>query len=321
MPAFERYSVFPCRFGDIVLRDLGSIGFRSASKKSIVIPGGDLSPRAVVNVSSDPIIDMQTKDLAALFAGGSNVSISQGYAVNTLTSATSPTLLQFQKRADGASFVSSGSSAHQVATNPKGFLHVTELSAQQDDEEGAQASLDYVVMSGDGLTQPLTFSTTSLLSSALFGGIWYLGPVRVGNIGGSLSSLLGVQSVSIRPGIDFRAPRADGDVFPINGSIHAIVPEIRIVVLDLIAKAGFLSTPWGKALTAGGNTSVNIFFQKGVHGGGRVAAATAEHLVVVANTADETIDSITVNKLDDARSEIIIRPIGLLSLTANIAIT
>jgi len=322
MSAFERFSVYPCRFGDILLRDLTSVSFRTASKKSIVIPGGDLSPRAIVNCCSDPVIDLSTKDLDSLFAGGAAVSMTYGYPVNTFNPPeTAPTLLQFQRRVDGAAFAAGGANSHVVASGGKGFLYVTEITAQQDDEEGVKVALSYIVMSDDGLNPPFVFSTGSILTSTPnFDGIWYLGPVRIGVIGGSLTTMTGIQSVTIRSGIDFRAPRADGDIYPINGSINAINPEIRITSLDMTANS-LLTSPWGKALTVNANLSVNIFFQKGVHGGGRVAQATPVHMLIVANAADQTMDSVTVQKLDDARTEIIIRPIGPLVTSPKIAIT
>ena len=49
MAAFNRYSIYPSRIGDLVFRDLTDFNFRSASNKAVVIPGGDLHPRAIVN--------------------------------------------------------------------------------------------------------------------------------------------------------------------------------------------------------------------------------------------------------------------------------
>src|SRR5690606_7906810 len=157
-------------------------------------------------VCADPVIRCSTKDLSGVFAGMPAVSIGEGHAVNTGGgSPTAATLLQFQCRSAITTFLPSGTVQHIVGTNQKGFLYVTELSARQDDERGATVSLEYAAHSADGTTAPLAFDDTAALSgSPNFNGIWYMGPVYMGQLGSSLAPLPGVQSVSFRPGVDYR---------------------------------------------------------------------------------------------------------------------
>lgn len=314
MSTFDRYSIYPSRFGGLVLRDMTDFNWRSATNKSVVIPGGDLHPRAIVNCCADPMATFRTKDFTAL----GTVNVQTGYGVDTET--TAATLLQFQNRVDGAAFATANNSSHVVGTSNKGFLHCTEISAQQDDVQGAQLSMEYVLMSADGVTDPITWSGSGdLTSTPSYVGIWYLGPVYIGTAGSSTSQVKGIQSVNIRTGIVFRAPRADGSVYPQNGSVYSIVPEIRIRTLDVYALTNFLTSPFGHAF-ANPSTSYLFYFQKGIHGGSREPRASSVHYLVTATTGDDTTDSISVQQIDDAVSEVIIRPTGGISCTANTVI-
>ncbi len=305
---FNRYSLYAANLGGLLLRDLYDYDFQSATKKSVVIPGGSLHPQAIVNCCADPRLSFSTKDFTGVFGGSPTVSMQAGYAINTGSEdPTSAALFQYQARVDGAAFAASGTNSHTLGTSNKGFLYCTDITAQQDDERGAQIKLAYAPLSIDGLTDPVSFNTASTLtSSPLYVGIAFLGPVVLGDPSGSFGSLRGVQSVSIKTGIDYRSPRADGCVFSINGSIHALIPEIRITTKDPAYQSRILANPFGRAFTAG--TAFNIYFRKGVHGAGRVANSAAEHFVVKAQTGDDTTDSISVRELDDATCEIIVRP-------------
>lgn len=317
--AFKRFSIYPSNFGGVLLRDLTDIDVKSASKKSIVIPGGDVHPRAIVQCCADPVLSTSTKDFDGVFGGLSSapvVDIKYGYLVDTtLGSPTSAGLIQFQHRADGATFDAAATTSHVVGTSNRGFLHCTGIDAAQDDEEGAKISLEYVLLSTDGMTDPITFSNASALSSTPnFDGIWYLGPVRVGTVGSSTVQLQGVQSISIKPGVDFRAPRGDGNVYPANGSIHAVKPEIRITVMDI----GSLNLVYGSLFGRNiASTAFNLYLQKGAPGGSRVATTVANHYLITAATGDDTTDSISVKGLENGMAELIIRPTGGIVLSAN----
>lgn len=319
---FNRYSIFPSRIGDLVFRDLTDFSFRTASNKSVVIPGGDLHPRAIVNCCSDPMATFSTKDFDAMFSS-SQVTLQGGYAANT-AGGTAASLFQFQARVDGATFSGAGNATHTVGSNNKGFLNITDITAQQDDTEGAKISCEFTILSDDGMLEPITWNTaTTLTSTPNFDGIWFLGPVRIGAHGSSTVQLPGIQSVSIKSGVVYRAPRADGCIYPHNGSVYSIVPEIRIRTLDfsqlgIKLAAGGIST-FGNAFL-NPTTTFLIYFQKGVHGGGRVAAATTQHYMVQATTGDNTMDSISVQQIDDATTEVIIRPTGGITMSVGVAI-
>ncbi len=334
--AFNRYSIYPCRFGDMLFRDINDFGVRSGSNKSVVTPGGNLDPSAIVNCCADPILTFSTRDFTAAFGGSPAVGIRLGYPVN-VNSGTAATLIQLQERVDGAAFWGGGTGTHIVGTNNKGFLYVSEISAQQDDTMGAKISLEYALMSTDGMIDPIGWSIVSALTSTpLSDGIWFLGPARMGTHGSATSAIQGVVSVSVRPGLAYRSPRADGAIFPQNGSLYSIVPEIRLRVLDpgALGSAGNAypwlgsnnndyppaASPWGDDFKRNTSNNFLFYFQAGIHGGGRYASTSTVHFMVQASTGDDTTESISVSQVDDAMSEIVIRATGGISMTPNVAI-
>jgi hypothetical protein len=314
----KRFSGFPARFGDILVRDLFGARLVSASNKTVPIPCGALDPSAVINSHADPMIMAETRGFDDLFAGSNVVSLTAGYAANTSAGTpTAATLFQLQERADGATFTSG--STHAVGTNNKGFLSVAEISAAQDDTDGAKIALEYYALSADGLTVPISWNGASALtSSPLFDEQWYLGPVYVGDVSGSPTLVSNVQNVRIRPGVNYRPKRGDGNPFAIVGSIESRTPEIRISILDLddfyTVLGGFL---FGKDIVS---IRVNCFFVKGIHGGSRYAYNTNNHYRVTATTGDITPDQISFQGTDDGLMELVVRPTGTLTLTANTAI-
>lgn len=318
--SFDRYSLYAANFGGILLRDLFDHSYRLGTKKSVVIPGGDVHPRSIVSVCGDPTIRCSTKDFAACFAGSPALTLSAGHPVNTSAPLSTPAaLLQFQARADGGTFYSSAQNFHLVGTNQKGFLHVSEITARQDDERGAAITLEYFAHSTDGVTDPLSVNRSAALSSSPnFGGIWYLGPVVMGPLGSSVVRLPGVQSVSFRTGIDYRAPRGDGNTFSRNGSIHAMVPELRIETLDLDATVQMLTSPHGHLITP--TTGWHVHFVRGRPGGFRESDASAVHYILSVANGDFATEEVTITGTDDGRGVIVVRPTGGVTLGVNQAV-
>jgi len=315
---FNRYSLYAMQLGDRTFRDIGSNYFRTQSRKSVPIPSGDIHPRAVINAYCDPVIGFTTRDLINGLGGSPTISIATGYKVDTAGSpATGAALLQFQKRTFGGSFEGSGTTTHTVGTSTRGIAIPRTLSCRSDDEQGAQMTIEYAPLSTDGLTDPVAFSNAAALtSSGLFNGMFYLGPVKIGLIGSSLVQFPGLIGLDINFGIDFRSPRADGATFAINGSTHAVVPEIRATFFDPQAKTNLLARPWARAFSGSGS-AWNFYLQQGEHGGGRVAAGSAAHIVITALTGEESVDSIDVQGIDDATTQVVIRPTAGITASTN----
>lgn len=317
----DRYGIYVSRIGDIVFTDLSNYSWRSQTKKSVVIPGGSVHPSFVATCCADPVLVFTTKDLARYLAASG--SIQTGYVVDSAgAEPTATSLIQFQRRNElGSTFYATGQSAHVVGTSGRGFLHPTEITADQDDENGVQVTFEYLNLAADGMVTPITWSDVATLTGTpAFNSMYYLGPVMIGVHGSSTLEVPGIQSVRIRPGIDFRAPRGDGHVWSVVGSIHAILPEIRITTLSPEGDANILGNPFARAFTSS-NQAWNIYFRRGVHGGTRFADNAAQHICVTALTGENTTEEVTVNQLDNARFEIVIRPTGGISMNASQAIS
>jgi len=318
MAGFNRFGVYPARFGDIALNQIMGTGVRPASTKTEKIVGGDVDRSAVITAYADPMITCRTCDFDGLFAGGNVVSITAGYAVDVIGAGTAATLVQHQKRIDGGTFVAAGNAEHYQLGSDKGFLLIDEISAEQDSITGAEVSLQYYALSDDGINEPIVPGLAALVNAPAFSGQWYLGPVLLGDLSGAPTQLAGVQRISIRPGLQYQHKRADGVPFACIGSIVARKPEIRVTVNTLDTAA--FSTLFHNATTEANGLAGHFYFQKGVHGGSRIAKNVANHYRVDAATGDATFESFEVRELDDTTSELIFRPTGTLALAANVVI-
>ena len=318
--ANERYSLYPSRFGDLLLRQLAGLEVLPNGTKSEPIPGGALDRGAVVTAFMEPVVRVRTIDFTGIFAGTPACSITTGYlADTTLGSPTAATLLQYQARNDGGTFKSGATDPINISSD-KGFLYVEDISAEQDSTDGAMISLLYAAMSINGVNPPLVAAMASggLTSTPTFNGIWYLGPVLIGTVG-SGTAIDGLRRISIRPGIEFRAKRQDGGPYPVIGSIHSRKPEITFGFEN--AKQFYTRWPniYGN-LISGTSTQLAFYLQKGADGGARVAAATTSHIRVLAALGDVSPDDFTVNGEDDAGFSVTMRPTTTLALTTGVAI-
>jgi len=318
MSFFDRHSLYPARFGNIVLKQMFDVGMTTENSKTRKIVAGRLDPSVVITAFADPMVTIRTNDFDGVFAGGGDVvSIINGYDVNVLGGPqTNSTLIQYQTREDGATFKAAGNPDHIVLTNQKGFLLPRDISAEQDSIEGASIGLDYYALSEDGFVKPLIESKTTLTSVPTFSGIWYLGPVILG--ASFTDQLLGIQSVRVNPGITYQPKRAEGEPFAEVGSIISREPEIKITTCDIKSWESLLGELFGLALTS--TIQVQVYFQKGIHGGRREDYDQALHYRVTAVTGDITPDEIQVTQLEDSRLEITLRVTEQIALTANTTI-
>ena len=310
MSDFNRYGIYVARVGDVLLRQLGAADVRPGSQKTEVIPGGAVDRAAVITAYADPMISLQTADFACL----ATLSLTAGYPATTAASANAASLVQFQDRADGGLF---GSTPY-VLTTAKSFTAVDEIRAEQDSTEGALISLKQYALSLDGIAAPFALSQASLTSTPSYGSLMYLGPVWIGDVASTPTQIKGIQSVSIKPGLIYKHKRAEGEPFAQRGSIIARLPEIAIRLDDVGATYTNLLSLFGKDITA--SIRLNCYFQAGVHGGTRVAKATTSHYRLTAQTGECSTESISVQKVDDATIELVMRPTTTLSGTAGVAI-
>lgn len=317
----NRFGIYAARIGDMLLRDIFSQRIVTASNKTKVIASGNILNSAVINDHADPLAQFSTRDLVNLLSGSAFVSLMTGYScdINGDTP-TAATLIQWQKRADASTFVAAGTSGHQVITNNKGFAVCTEIGAAQDDPEGAKAAIDYYCLSVDGQTVPITQSSTTLTSTPNPATQFYLGPVWTGDLNSSPLELKGIQNWRFMPGVSYSPKRASGNIFAGVGSIILQEPQLRINCTDLGAFNTIISAAhFGKSL-ASPDRRIAAFLQAGVHGGSRVAKATASHIKITFSLGDCTVDSLSVEKQGDGSIDVIFTPTELPVITHSVAI-
>ena len=299
----ERFGIYAGRFvhagGSLDITQMEGDGASPEATKRRVRPGGSVDPAAIILSHAETMRRFRTSDLATLLA---TVSLTTGLAC------TGGSALWMQQRAEQGVFAA-GSNHHSL-TSALGFLYVEEISAAQDDENGASANCVYTALY-DGSTLPFVVNSGVSLASAptpAYVSQFFLGGVYVG-----AAAFEGVQNVSIRPGVNFSTKRADGDVYPRKGSIVARDPEFRITCDKISNLSGVLDNIYSNAP----GSPLNCYFARGLPGSsaGRVARATTQHILIAASTGEWSPDNVDVEDTNDYSTTIIMRATGTLSLS------
>jgi len=298
----KRYSIYSSTFTDgttpISLVQVRSTSVQSGSRKSLITPGGAVDRGAIVLSHAEPVIRLETGDLATALAG---ISATTGY------NASSGATLRAQQRSDGGVFLGAGN--HVTVTSSKGFLLPESLSARQDDEQGAALSLLYYPLSSTGLAAPLTVTASqNLANSPAYTSLFYLGPVY--HNGSALPGILGVE---IDFGLMYSVVRHDGDVYAREGTIVMRNPSFRISMAELDAAPDLFNAALAGVLA--------IYLRKGSPGGSRVADATTSHVKVSCATgAWSTTDKSVAGLEADWAANIEALPTGTITVSAASAI-
>lgn len=307
----DRYSLFPCQVTytgptTLTLAQILSLGIRAGNKKATIIPAGMIDPQAIMLVNADPRCVIGTDDLGTALTA---ISISAGLACS------GGGLFQFQKRADGGTFVGAG--ANVTLTSTKGFIWPSSITADQDDEKGVQLDLEYAAQ-WDGTSSgtpalpnpPLAIATAAnLTGAAAFVARYFLGPVYLG-----ASILDGVIGWKVDPGIEYRVKRFSGDVWAQTGSIYLRKPRLsfRVNKVDI---AGTVTSLFNASF----GSPVNFYCRKGAAGGARVSDATSQHIKITAATGAWSAEDWQVEGEDDTTVTIGVDVTG--TLAANLAST
>lgn len=261
---------------------------------------GSLDPQLIATAFAEPKVDFTSRDLATVLAG---LSIYNGRDVTT--SGT----IQWEKRLDGGAYTSSTTHMNLVSTG--GLLYAKEFSAKQDDKEGASISLTFCPR-WDGTNLPLVVNNgVALAGTPAANAVHALGPVIFEG-----AQLDGIQSVSVKTGIEVAFKRHSGELYSRVVTIIKRKPTIEIELNN---------NPFAGTLTLGGtyaiSTGIVAYFQKVTPGGGRVAIGTAEHVSAGTTTGAYRLDSISGSKGEHATVKMTVIPTGTLSMSAATAIT
>lgn len=299
-----RYSIYSSSFTDgsspFALKQLRGRAITPTPTRAEVVPGGAVDRASSLLSHADPVVRLDTPDLATALA---SVSPTAGYF------ASSGATFRAQKRAAGGVFAGTGN--HVTISSSKGMVIPDRLTCSQDDPQGAQLSLIYYPLSSDGATAPLTVATSqSLADTVAFVSQYFLGPVYAGS-----SQMGGLNSIDIAFGLTYSAKRHDGDVYAQEGSIVARMPVIRLTfdTLDHASGVGVFH--------AGFTDDVTIFLRKGASNGVRVSDATEGHVSITVSAGSWHVSDVTGSDGDaDEALTVEIIPTGTIAVATDAAI-
>jgi hypothetical protein len=206
----------------------------------------------------DPVVTLGTSGLAALIAAVDPVS---GLLVTSGT-----VTIPLHDRSSGGLFGASGSD-HSISFTD-GLLVPVDISASQDDDDGAIATCAFHGISSTGLAQPVTHNASATLASQTFTAIHDLGPVKVNS-----TIALGITSSKVNFGINVQKKRYEGEPFVkvLGVTINEVRPSIEFTFEDMATMHSF-------AQILAVSSTVKAFYRKRTAGGLRVADATTEHV-------------------------------------------
>ena len=197
----------------------------------------------VSGLKAEEVTTLQSADLAALVAIGTNTFCSVGLSL-AATTITVP----YKARSTGGSFAAGA--GHSALTGAAAMVIPTSFSASQDADAGASCTLEVHWLSADGITAGATGATGATLAAESFNAEFALGSAYINTI-----EIAGVQSVTINPGITLIKSSHKGLVRPIKISIQTVMPTITIVTNDIDAVVATMN-----AFTA--MTSANVYFRR-----------------------------------------------------------
>ncbi|MBX3465280.1 MAG: hypothetical protein KF878_00085 [Planctomycetes bacterium] len=211
-------------------------------------------------VAGAPVARFTSVDLAVVLA---QVGFS-GMLVNS--DGSHPGVeLYFRRMAQGGTRMS-GSVNHKT-TIANGLAVLRRLSARH--QEAAEVEVEVYARSNDGAS-PIVYDEAAALPSHNAGpdAVWTVGPIDVDG-----TTLQGIESVEVDPGVQVVSEGRDSDVYPTFCSIRSVQPSIRVRTRHLDITTSLTEDGLYKA--AG---EVIVYFRKRAEGGTFVADATAEHI-------------------------------------------
>jgi hypothetical protein len=290
LTSHELFTSYPCIFDSLTINHIRSVRVSPNVQDYMIIPGGSVDPALVAEVFSGPAVDVTSGDLSVL----ATCSPVTGLALS------SSQTIQWQARAPGGTFAGAGANA--ILTGYAGWLGVEEISARQDAKEGASIHLKYYALY-DGTHEPLSMSTAQNLS----GVVAYNALYALSSVVWEGSNILGVQSVTVRPGIKFVTRRSSGFVYPDVGTINERRPMIEV-------KGTNLSLASGVGLDVDAISSgLTVYFRK-INGTGSV------NVSVTAAAGGYTVESIGAQGTGDAEAGIKATITGTLSFSTAAAL-
>ena len=309
MTTSKRFSLYPATLAYTAsttnLQQLESLRFTPNARRAVIIPAGAVDRAHVGIASADPMLTLGTRDLT-MFFGAVSGTTGLRLAVN---GASTFSTFRFQERSDAGTFESG--STHETYTIREGFIRPTELSASQDDENGALLTAEVTAL-WDGTNDPIIRATGVDFSGApspAFTSRFFLGPVYHNG-----SQIDGVVRSSVQFGINFQARRFNGDPYPRLGSIVTREPVLTFTIAKMDEVSAL--NMFGRSVTS----SFVFYYWKGVADATRVAVGTTVHTKISCTAGHIGDDSISVQGNDDGSVDITVLPTSSLSVSVASAI-
>jgi len=263
------------------------------------------TPGAYFVVDGKPRISLTSSDLEGTLNTFSD-SISTGVAI-----ASDTITIPFQERTTAGTF-KSGANHYSMTATDAGLV-VTSIDASGNgDGSNVTISVDCLLVSSDGETNPITSNTGATLAASAFNGLWNMGAAYAN------STLIGCATGwTVRPNLQMEYYQCDGNPYPTDTYIDtskAIEPEIE-VQFDSIVSADLFAGSF-----VAGTTAV-VYARKRATGGLLVAKGTAASHVsfTLATAGIHDIKTISGGDGDNSKATVVLRgPTITISTTATV---
>lgn len=218
---------------------------------------GDVYPRLLGIMEANPMVTCQSLCVASVI----DAIPLTGTALGSGTPA--PGVFYLQKAANKGTRTSG--SNHVTGTINDGLAVLGQISAQTSQKAMATFVAHAIF---DGTNDPIAYAGSQALAAGVAADeAFTVGPVSING-----STIGGVKSITIDPGLQIEKNRSDGDPFPTHVCIMTIRPSITIRVAHEIMVA------YGIDGVQQGATDSIVYLRKLAQLGTRVADATAEHI-------------------------------------------
>lgn len=226
-----------------VIRNVRSTGYNLDPQIIVDRASGSLGPSAIFLGNMDPRVTLQSSDIGTLVALNSSTFVSNGLCITAAS-----TVVPIARRADCAVVASGGS--HTTLTGNNTIIIPQSFEARQESADGATCSLEARFRSSDGITNPVTVSTSATLTASTYGATFGLGKATVNSV-----AVAGLTGIMVNPGITIAPQRVNGGPYPTTHYLISATPTIDLMVEDLRAAAAYLPS-------AGSGVAVEAYFQR-----------------------------------------------------------
>jgi hypothetical protein len=248
--------------GSLTVSQCEAVSYSPGVEVTPLHPSGAIDATALFVTGGMPKLSVTTTDLATLLGSGGVLPAAGLYIPSSNVD------IGWSRRTPGST--RDGNTSHTRFRGTKALAILTRITATQG-EPFAKAEFDVHFLSSTGLADPIAVAVDVTLPSQTVVTAFRLGPGKITVSGGSSVAVLGVQSLTINPGVEIDLEKFDGAIYPINAYLKRRNPSMDITFTDEEQLA-----VWGPGYQA--ISACTFFLRKLAVGSTVVAAATAEHI-------------------------------------------